>query len=125
MTTSGAVKKKAQSSTRSKQKSTSGLTCTELCELIKVAGSSGVKTLKVDGLEMTFGDMAQFEEVNLAELAGLQGSNLENSEKIDDNDTSEPDTVQEKPMNMDDFNELAFTDPVAYERLQLGEDISA
>jgi hypothetical protein len=74
---------------------------------------------------MTFGDMAQFEEVNLSELAGLQGSNLENSEKIDDNDTSEPDTVQEKPMNMDDFNELAFTDPVAYERLQLGEDVSA
>lgn len=81
--------------------------------------------MKVEGLEITFGDMAQFEEVSISDLARERGLNLENGAKIDDNDTSEQDTVQEKPMTMDDFNELAFTDPAAYERLQLGEDVSA
>mgnify|MGYP001585434815 FL=1 len=91
-----------------------------MCELIKVAGQSGVKSLKAEGIDIQFTDTAQFEEIDVSELVK---PDLANNLKIVDNESSEEDLGEH--ISMDDLNELALTDPVEYERIKSGGEVSA
>jgi len=94
-----------------------------MCELIKAAGLAGVKNLKYRDLEINFSDMAGFEEVDLSKISH---SKVANDDNIYDNEVDEKDlTEHEEPMNLEDFEELAYTDPVEYERIQAGGEINA
>lgn len=73
------------------------------------------KELRVD-----FSEKADLVEVDINELVGQR---VANTNKIVDNETSEEEA--EPTVSIDDINELALTDPMAYERIQAGGEISA
>jgi len=62
-------------------------------------------------LEIGFSDMAGFEEVNLKDIA--------KSNDIYDNEVSEEELVySEEKLSQEDLNELAYTNPQEFERIQ-------
>lgn len=71
-------------------------------------------------LTIDFSERADLVEVDLGDLVGQR---VANAPKIVDNETSEEEA--EPTVSFDDINELALTDPMAYERIQAGGEISA
>jgi len=76
--------------------------------------------LEWESLRVDFSEKADLVEVDLADIVGQR---VANASKIVDNETSEEEA--EPPVSIDDINELALTDPMAYERIQAGGEISA
>jgi hypothetical protein len=71
-------------------------------------------------LEIDFSEKADLVEVDLSDIVQQR---VANTPKIVDNETSEEEA--EPTVSIDDINELALTDPMAYERIQAGGEISA
>jgi hypothetical protein len=70
-------------------------------------------------LQVDFSDNADLVEVDINSLVQQR---VANDSKIVDNESSEE---SEPVLSIDDINELALTDPMAYEQIQSGGEVSA
>ena len=106
-----------------------GFSAKDICQIIKQAGSSGVKTLKLAGFEIEFEfdtDMPQG-ELSLANAPGL----IPTTPKIDGftEEQTEVDEQVAKELEVqhkqDELSLLLIENPAEYERLQLTGDLDA
>ena len=101
-----------------KKSSTSGLTSTDICNILESATKAGVKhfSYRVNGADLEF--VLGNEPIALTPASSLYDhSTIEESAEIGDNDD---DAVSEKdPIDM---SELMISDPVEYERLLHGKE---
>lgn len=93
----------------------SGLTSTDICEILKTAKECGVRHLHFEGLEFVFNDN---EPVTPVSSLHPQNSIVFGGD-LDDNNVDEPEKIEE-PEHID-LDELAISDPVAYEKIIHGD----
>ena len=86
----------------------SGMTSTEICDIIKACGESGVELLKYKGLHISFNEKPVVTEVPVYSYEPI---NVANSTQLPDNETNVPLEV-----DAEDLDEIMITDPSAWER---------
>jgi len=86
-------------------KSASGMTASDICDIIKACADSGVKHFVFGELEFVLDDAVP---TKYAE----QNKVVEYSDTVDDNEDKAPEEVEEF-----DMAELALSDPLRYEEL--------
>lgn len=99
-------------------KLTNGMSSTDVCRIIEVAGKAGVTSLEIEGFCIKFNQSTTWEPVmstNVAYPLAEQEDLMHN----EDNDNDIDDHVEI------DMDELMLTDSVAYERLQTGGELDA
>ncbi len=98
-----------------------GLTFTELSEIIKIAGESGVKRLRLAELVDIEFELSEYKEVQVPYYTDrLNVDTLETITETGHNEEDRKDSAQDFD---DSVAELMITDPVAYEELQTKGDI--
>lgn len=103
--------------------SKSGLSCTDICDILDSCSKNGVYTLEFEGLKVTVGKIPADPYLvhdHYADIPVVKPSGLDT---IDEMEHNEEDTKESAERLADMMEELKLTDPVAYEEIQLNGEI--